>query len=149
MKKGQFRRGRFLSRNQLTSVGEPGHRPMAPRCDRRTLIGMTGAAKTPTRKRPDAVPDAKAELSTGKLDPHPHDLGRRLAHVRGAVPHFGTVSPWRPDAAGCRGLDVSDNKRCAGPCTMMALPGTARGRPRGAPGTERVLELSLLEAHLW
>ena len=33
------------SRNQLTNVGEQGYRPMAPRCDRRTLTGMTGAAK--------------------------------------------------------------------------------------------------------
>ncbi|XP_075824239.1 F-box only protein 15 isoform X2 [Microtus pennsylvanicus] len=41
------------SRNQLTNVGEQGHRPMAPRCDRRTLLGVTGSAK-PTRKRPDA-----------------------------------------------------------------------------------------------
>lgn len=137
------------SRNQLTNVGEQGHRPMAPRCDRRTLIGMTGAAKTPTRKRPDAVRDAKAELFTGKLDPRPREPGRPRAHARGAVPHFGTVSPWRPDAAGCRGRDVSGLRRCAGSCTVMALPGTARGRPRGARRTERVLESSLLEAHLW
>lgn len=81
MSKGQFQRVRFLSRNQLTNVDEPGHRPMAPRCDRRILIGMTGAAKTPTRKRPDVVPDAKAELSAGKLDPRPREPGRRLAHA--------------------------------------------------------------------
>lgn len=89
----------------------------------------------PTRKGPDAVQDAKAELSTGKLHPRPREPGLRLAHARGAVPHSGAGSPWRPDAAGCRCRDVSDNRRCAGPRTVIALPRTARGRPRGAPCT--------------
>ncbi|XP_041496856.1 F-box only protein 15 isoform X3 [Microtus oregoni] len=86
------------SRNQLTNVGEQGHRPMAPRCDRRTLIGMTGSAK----RRPGSArtPEAKAELST----PGPPSCacargGASLRHCvsmatgRGRMPRSGRFGP--------------------------------------------------------